>query len=42
MSDLGITSEASLQKRHAQVRDYLPRVWEITQEIVAGNQGIMD
>jgi len=42
MSDLGITSSATLQQRHAQTRDYLPRVWEVAQAIMAANPDIRD
>jgi hypothetical protein len=42
MSDLGITSPAALQQRHAQVRDSLPRVWELAQAIMAANPDIRD
>lgn len=42
MSDLEITSPAALGQRHAQVRDYLPRVWEVAQAIMAANPDIRD
>ena len=42
MSDLGITSLAALQERHALVREYLPRVWEVAQRIMAAHPDIKD
>jgi hypothetical protein len=42
LSDLGITSEAALQQRHAQVREYLPQVWEVAHVIMAANTDIRD
>lgn len=42
LDDLGIPSPAVLQQRHDQVRDYLPRVWEVTETIIALNPGIKE
>lgn len=40
--DLGITSAADLQQRSAQVRAFLPRLWAVTEAILAANPGIED
>ena len=42
LADLGITSFADLQQRSEQVKGLLPRVWEVTEAIVAANPGIED
>jgi len=42
LSDLGITSSDTLQQRHAQVRDYFPRVWEVAEGIMAANPDISE
>ncbi len=42
LSDLGITSFADLQQRRTQVKELLPRVWEVTEAIMAANPGIED
>jgi hypothetical protein len=40
--DLGITSFADLRQRSEQVKDFLPRLWEVAEVIVAANPGIAD
>jgi hypothetical protein len=40
LADLGITSFADLQQRGEQVRQSLPRVWEVAEAIMAANPGI--
>jgi hypothetical protein len=40
--DLGITSFADLQRRGQQVERFLPRLWEVAEEIMAANPGIED
>jgi hypothetical protein len=40
LADLGITSPADLQHRSAQVRAFLPRLWTVTEAILAANPGI--
>ena len=40
--DLGITSFADLVQRGEQVKDFLPRVWEQAEAIIAANPGIED
>ncbi len=40
LGDLGITSFADLQRRSAQVKELLPRVWEEAEAIMAANPGI--
>lgn len=42
MSDLGINSFAGLEQRHAQIKDYLPRVWEVAQTIMAAHPDIIN
>lgn len=42
LGDLGITSFADLQQRREQVKGLLPRVWEVTEAIMAANPGIED
>jgi hypothetical protein len=42
LGDLGITSPAGLQHRGAQVRGYLPRLWAVTEAILAASPGIED
>ena len=40
LGDLGITSFADLQQRSEQLKELLPRVWEVTEAILAANPGI--
>jgi hypothetical protein len=40
LADLGITSFADLQRRGEQVRDALPRIWEVAEAIMAANPAI--
>jgi hypothetical protein len=40
LGDLGITSFADLQQRSEQVKEFLPRLWEVTEAILAANPGI--
>jgi hypothetical protein len=42
LGDLGITSMAALRWRAQAVRDFLPRLREVTEEILATNPGIED
>jgi hypothetical protein len=42
LGDLGITSFADLQQRGKRVKGLLPRVWEVTEAIMAANPGIAD
>lgn len=42
LGDLGVTSFADLQQRNEQVRELLPRVWEVAEAIIAANPGIED
>jgi hypothetical protein len=42
LGDLGITSPADLQQRGEQVREFLPRLWEVAEAIIAANPGIED
>jgi hypothetical protein len=42
LGDLGITSFADLQQRSEQLKGLLPRVWEVTEAILAANPGIED
>jgi hypothetical protein len=42
LGDLGITLFADLQQRSEQVKRLLPRVWEVTEAIIAANPGIED
>ncbi len=42
LGDLGITSFADLQERSAQVKAFLPRVWEVAEAIMAANPEIED
>jgi hypothetical protein len=42
MNDLGITSPAALQQRHAQVEEYLPHVWEVAQTVMAAHPDIKE
>jgi len=42
LADLGIASFADLRRRGAQVEDFLPRLWEVAEAIMAANQGIED
>jgi hypothetical protein len=40
LGDLGIMSFADLQRRGEEVKDYLPRVWEVAEAIMAANPDI--
>lgn len=40
LGDLGITSPDDLQRRKREVIRFLPRTWEVAQEIIAANQQI--
>ena len=42
LADLGVASFADLQRRGAQVEDFLPRLWEVAEAIMAANPGIQD
>jgi hypothetical protein len=42
LADLGIASFADLQRRGEEVRGFLPRVWEVTEAIMAANPEIED
>ena len=42
LGDLGISAFADLQQRGDQVKRLLPRVWEVTEAILAANPGIED
>ena len=42
LADLGITSFADLQRRSKHTKESLPRVWEVTEAILASNPGIED
>jgi hypothetical protein len=42
LGDLGIASFADLQQRAEQVKEHLPRVWEVAEAIMAANPGIED
>jgi hypothetical protein len=42
LADLGIASPTDLQQRGEQVRQFLPRVWETAEAIMAANPGIED
>ena len=42
LGDLGITSFADLQQRKEELKGLLPRVWEVTEAILAANPGIED
>jgi hypothetical protein len=42
LSDLGITSFADLRQRGAQVKAFLPRVWEVAEAIMVANPDITD
>lgn len=42
LGDLGIVSFADLQQRSEQVKGLLPRVWEVTEAIIAANPHIED
>ena len=42
LGDLGIMSFADLQQRGEQVKGLLPRIWEVTEAIMAANPGIED
>jgi hypothetical protein len=40
LGDLGIASFADLQRRSQQVKEFLPRVWEVAEAILAANREI--
>jgi len=40
LGDLGIRSVEDLQERGEQIREFLPRVWEVAEEILAANKAI--
>lgn len=40
LGDLGIASFADLRRRGAEVERFLPRLWEVAEEIMAANRGI--
>jgi hypothetical protein len=40
LADLGITSPADLQQRGEEVKEFLPRLWEVAEAILAANPGI--
>ena len=42
LGDLGITSFVDLQQRGEQVKEFLPRVWEVAEAIMAANPDIED
>lgn len=42
LGDLGITSYADIQGRSDQIREVLPRVWEVAEAIIAANPEIED
>jgi hypothetical protein len=42
LGDLGITAFADLKQRGEQVREMLPRIWEVAEAIMAANPGIED
>ena len=42
LADLGITSFADLRHRSEHTKESLPRVWEVTEAILASNPGIED
>ena len=42
LADLGIASFADLRRRGAQVEDFVPRLWEVAEAIMAANPGIED
>jgi hypothetical protein len=42
LADLGIRSTADLRQRGEQVREFLPRLWEVAEAILAANPGIDD
>jgi hypothetical protein len=42
LGDLGITSPADLQQRSQQVKEFLPRLWQVTEAILTANPGIED
>ena len=42
LGDLGIRSSVDLQHHGEQVREFLPRVWEVTEAIIAANPEIED
>jgi len=42
LDELGITSFADLERRSEQVKELLPRVWEVAEEVMARHPGIED
>lgn len=42
LADLGVTSFADLRRRSEQVEAFLPRVWEVSEAIMAANRGVED
>ncbi len=42
LADLGITSFSDLQQRSQQVKDLLPRIWELAEAVIAANPEIKD
>ncbi len=42
LGDLGITSFADLRRRDEQIRQFIPRVWEVAEAIIAANPDIED
>lgn len=42
LGDLGIASFTDLQQRQEQIKRFLPRLWEVTEAIMAANPGIDD
>lgn len=42
LGDLGISSSADLWRRSERVEAFLPRLWEVTEAIMAANRGIED
>ena len=42
LDELGVTSYADLQQRTEQIKELLPRIWEVTEAIIATNPEIID
>jgi hypothetical protein len=42
LQQLGITSFADLRQRTEQIKALLPRIWEVTEAIIAANPEIID
>jgi hypothetical protein len=42
LGELGVTSLADLQQRTEQLKNLLPRIWEVTEAIIAANPEIVD